>query len=252
MYGLQYDTEDAFLQEIKASSAKWKAHSEQMAATVYNKDLIYQHKVFSQLLLFCETYSERYAYDRQAIVERPLAADLHLRGEDHRARAESPANESDAELSGRRRSSRKRDREAASHDTVTRQDGGRDEYVVEALLGVRVNKFGEKQVQVRWEGYHRATWEPYQSMVQQLPETLAKLEIDLARADSKEEEDDEDNIVRAFLVDYIARHKVDRGYRWRPDRLNMLELAAEGHCPRVKQTGTELRKTMMRLVNSSE
>ena len=43
LYVLQYDTEDAFLQEIKASSAKWKAHSEQMAATVCNKDLIYQH-----------------------------------------------------------------------------------------------------------------------------------------------------------------------------------------------------------------
>ena len=132
LYGLQYDTEDAFLQEVRASSAKWKAHSEQMAATVYNKDLIYQHKAFAQLLLFCETYSERYAYDRRD-PPRALAA-------------LSPANDSEAELSGRRRSSRKRRRETISHGADTRQDGGEDEYVVEALLDVRVSKHGEKQV----------------------------------------------------------------------------------------------------------
>ena len=57
LYGLRYDTEDGFLQEIKASSAQWKAHSELMASTVYNKELIYQQKQFAQLLLFCESYS---------------------------------------------------------------------------------------------------------------------------------------------------------------------------------------------------
>ena len=245
LYGLQYDTEDAFLQEIKASSAKWKAHSEQMAATVYNKDLIYQHKAFAQLLLFCETYSERYAYDRRStadqaraqIAERPIAT------------AELPTNERKAELFGRRRSSRKRDREMASHGAVARQDDGGDEYAVEALLDVRVNKHGDKQVQVKWEGYQRATWEPYQSMKQQLPDMLAALENVLAQGES---EDDEQSTVHAFLLDYIATHKVDRGYRWRPDRLNTLELAAEGHCPRIKQTGLELRKKMMQLVNDAE
>ena len=248
LYGLQYDTEDAFLQEVKASSAKWKAHSEQMAATVYNKDLIYQHKAFAQLLLFCETYSERYAFDRQASADqaRAQAAEQPI------ATAKSPGNETKAELFGRRRSSRKRDREMALHGAVARQDDGGDEYVVEALLDVRVNKHGEKQVQVRWEGYHRATWEPYQSMKQQLPEMLAALENDLAHADGAEEsEDDEQSTVHAFLAEYIATHKVDRGYRWRPDRLNTLELAAEGHCPRIKQTGLELRKKMMRLVHGA-
>ena len=44
LYGLRYDTDDAFLQEIKSSSAKWKAHSEQVASTVYNKELVYQQK----------------------------------------------------------------------------------------------------------------------------------------------------------------------------------------------------------------
>ena len=246
LYGLQYDTEDAFLQEIKASSAKWKAHSEQMAATVYNKDIMYQQKAFAQLLLFCETYSARYAYDGQAAA---AAADPLLRGE-RRARAEpSPPSDGQAELPGRRRrSSRKRNRETTSHST--------DEYMVEAVLDIRVNKRGEKQVQVKWAGYHRATWEPYQSMKQQLPEMLVTLESKLARAsdeedEEEEEEEEEEGTVRVFLIEYIAMHKVDRGYRWRPDRLNTLEQAAEGHCPRIRQTGLELRKKMMRLVNGT-
>ena len=244
LYGLQYDTEDPFLREIKASSAKWKAHSEQMAATVYNKDVIYQHKVFAQLLLFCETYSERYAYNPQAQAERSMQA------------SESPPDQGQAELPMRRQSLRKRSREMALHDTATGRDGEANEYVVEELLAVRVNRHGEKQVQVKWEGYHRATWEPYQAMKQQLPDMLNKLENELTEADDKEEEqlvkDDEESSVQAFLVEYIATHKVDRGYRWWPDRLNTLELAAEGHSPRIKQTGIELRKKMMRLVNGVE
>ena len=47
-----------------------------MAATVYNKNLIYQHKVFLQLQLFCETYLERYAYDRR---DPPRAQAEHRR-----------------------------------------------------------------------------------------------------------------------------------------------------------------------------
>ena len=58
LYGLRYDTEDAFLQEIKSSSARWKAHTELIASTVYNKELIYQQKQFNQLLIFCESYSD--------------------------------------------------------------------------------------------------------------------------------------------------------------------------------------------------
>ena len=241
LYGLQYDAEDAFLQEIKASSAKWKAHSEQMAATVYNKDVIYQHKVFAQLLLFCEMYSQRYSYNRQA--EHPIQI------------SESPPDEGEAELSGDRRSTRKRSRVEAAHSTDARQDTEGDEYVVEAMLDVRVNKHGEKQVQVKWEGYHRATWEPYQSMKQQLPDMLDKLENDLDEADDLEEaqkvRDDEESMVHAFLIGYIATHKVDRGYRWWPDRLNTLEMAAEAHKPRIRQTGQELRKKMMQLVNGA-
>ena len=233
LYGLRYDTEDTFLQEIKASSAKWKAHSEQMAATVYNKDVIYQHKVFAQLLLFCETYSERYSYDRP-----PAAAPSSSEGEQTEMLSDRR----------RRRSSKKRSREDVVHDSDA---AGRDEYVVEALLDVRVNKLGEKQVRVKWEGYHRTTWEPYESMRQQLPDMLAQLENGLAHADDdddkeeKEEKDVEESAVHAFLLQYIATHRVGRGYRWWPDRLNTLELAAEG----IKQTGAQLRRKMMRLVS---
>ena len=245
LYGLQYDMEDAFLQEIKASSAQWKSHSEQMAATVYNKSTIYQHKVFAQLLLFCETYSERYAYDRPTEANSPHARDGH-------ARAHSPPNGAEVVVSGRRRSSRKRSRQSVSHSANLEQEGEMDEYVVEALLDIRVNKHAEKQVQVKWEGHYRATWEPYQSMKQQLPEMLSQLENDLAQADAEEGPGEaEQDAVHTFLVKYIATHNVDRGYRWHPDRLNTLELAAEGHQPRIKQTGKELRTKMMRLVQAA-
>ena len=205
---------------------------------MYNKDVIYQHKVFAQLLLFCETYSERYAYDRQAQAERTT-------------QVSESSDKGNAELSGHRRSSRKRSRVVATHGADAGQDADGDEYVVEAMLDVRVNKHGEKQVQVKWEGYNRPTWEPYQSMKQQLPDVLAKLEDDLAEADDKEEADDEERTVHAFLVEYIATHKVDRGYRWWPDRLNTLEMAAEAHNPRIRQTGQKLRKKIMRLVNGA-
>ena len=89
-------------------------------------------------------------------------------------------------------------------------------------------------------------------MKQQLPDMLAKLEHDFAEADDKKGVDDEESMVHAFLIGYVATHKVDRGYRWWPDRLNTLEMAAEAHSPRIRQTGIELRKKMMRLVNSAE
>ena len=238
LYGLRYDTEDTFLQEIKASSAKWKAHSEQMAATVYNKDVVYQQKVFAQLLLFCETYSERFAYDR-VHVERLMG---HI--------GPTGRNDGETEVPTQRRSSRKRIREPGSGIMAAEDKIEGDQYVVEALLDIRVNRGGEKQVQVRWTGYRRATWEPYRSMKQQLPEMLARLERDFAKADdvTDDNDDDEESMVRAFLVDYIATHNVGRGYRWLPDRLNTLELAVHGHSSRIKQTMKELRKKMVQLL----
>ena len=67
LYGLRYDTEDAFLAQIKASSARWKAHTEQIAASVYNKELVYQQREFAVLLQFCEAYSSRDAYDASTV-----------------------------------------------------------------------------------------------------------------------------------------------------------------------------------------
>ncbi len=100
--------------------------------------------------------------------------------------------------------------------------GNEEEYVVEALTRIRVNDQGEKQVRVRWEGYRRETWEPYAFIKLQLPEMVAELE-----AGHVDPEQDEESTLAVFVREYIARHKVDRAYRWRPDRLNVLELEAE-------------------------
>ena len=59
--------------------------------------------------------------------------------------------------------------------------------MVEALLRIRDNGQGEKQVRVRWEGYRRETWEPYESIKQQLPEMMAELEHELVAAEVEEE-----------------------------------------------------------------
>ena len=64
------------------------------------------------------------------------------------------------------------------------------QYVVEELVDVRVNKEGEKQVLVKWEGYRRRTWEPYSSMKEQLPVVVAELERRLATADHMRTESD--------------------------------------------------------------
>jgi hypothetical protein len=226
LYGLQYDSEDKYLQEIKASSAQYKAHSEMMARTVYNKELVYQAKQFAQLLLFCERYSERFAYDRVAVVEEP-------------------SNNVEVDGSALRRSRRKRSRES-EHDSVDqREDKEEEEYVVEALTRIRVNDQGERQVRVRWEGYRRETWEPYACIKLQLPEMMAELE-----AERIDEEQDEESTLAAFVREYIARHQVDRAYRWRPDRLNVLELEAGDHRPPIKKTAEELRRRIMTMVSA--
>ena len=75
LYSLRYDTEDGFLQQIKASSAKWKAHSERVAGAVYNKEQVYQKREFALLLSFCEEYAVRHAYDRQAASGGDAAAE---------------------------------------------------------------------------------------------------------------------------------------------------------------------------------
>ena len=218
LYGLQYDSENKYLQEIKASSAQYKTHSEMMACTVYNKELVYQAKRFAQLLSFCERYSERFAYDRHALVEEP-------------------SKDIEVDTSARRRSRRKRSRESERVNLEHSGDQKEEEYVVWALTRIRVSDRGERQVRVRWQGYRRETWEPYHSIQLQLPEMLVELE-----AGRMDEEQDEESILTAFVREYISRHQVDRAYRWRPDRLNVLELEVETHRPPIKKTAEELRK----------
>jgi len=113
---------------------------------------------------------------------------------------------------------------------------------------VRVTKQGIKQVQVRWEGYLRCTWEPYESIRQQLPDVLAALEESLVPEGEVAAATD---VVHAFVTEYIAARHIDSTYRWVPDRLVALENAASTHDPPIKVTVDRLQKCIMQLVNSS-
>jgi hypothetical protein len=234
LYGIQYDTEDAFLQQIKASSARWKAHSEQIAATVYNRELIYQHQEFAVLLRFCELYSSRFSHDGDT--KAILSAD------------QDSTTEADEVLKPTRSGRKRRTTSSSTRTTeltarAPKRGTSAPAYVVEELMGVRVSKQGVKQVQVRWEGYLRCTWEPYESIRQQLPDVLATLESSLAPAEADE--------VRCFVVGYIATHHIDATYRWVPDRVVALEHAAITHDPPIKLTIDRLQKRIMELVDST-
>jgi hypothetical protein len=143
-------------------------------------------------------------------------------------------------MSGQRRSQRKRNRESEKQEKEEQE-----EYVVEALLRIRDNDQGEKQVRVKWEGYRRETWERYKSIKERLPEMMAELEQELVIAT-----DDDKSVLTTFLAQFIAQHEVNRTYRWRPDRLNTLEQAAASHSPPIRVTAEELRRRMMRVINS--
>ena len=239
LYGLRYDTEDAFLAQIKASSAQWKAHSEQIAATVYNKQLVYQQREFAVMLQFCEAYSARFAYDAVA-------------GDD--AGADKP----------RRKRSSARKRQHAEDDTERLQDGdgGRStEYVVERLVDIREDAHGLKQVLVKWENYRRRTWEPYESIRKQLPEMVEELEQQLQStmrtegtaqgASSAGGGDDGIDHRLTFLQAYIAKHHIGVSYRWGADQVIALELAASLHQPPIKDTVDKLVRGALAVVHSA-
>ena len=239
LYSLRYDTEDTFLQQIKASSAKWKAHSEHVAATVYNKEAVYQKKEFALLLRFCERYAQRYAYDRQGEegeeaesgddVPTLSAESLPTRGA--RAVARSPHN--------------KKKRPVELTEQV-------HEYVVDELTDIRVNAQGEKQVLVQWEGYKRRTWEPFHSIRQQLPEMLAELEAAMASDDDDDHSRAGDSpsltaAHREFLKDYIAAHHIDDRYRWTADRIIVLQHAVASAVPPLEGRLKQLKRWIMAL-----
>ena len=230
LYGIRYDTEDEFLQQIKASSARWKAHSEQIAATVYNRELIYQHRKFAVLLRFCEQYSSRFSYDGGA-------AGTGDGNDDSADGAIAPIT------SERRVSNRKRRSNTSVHSTQAKRVLADLGYVVDELMDVRENKQGVKQVQVRWEGYARCTWEPYDSIQQQLPGMLTALEQSLEQEQEQEPESEDE--VRGFVEAYIASHRINASYRWVPDRVVALEQAAITHTPPIKLTVDRLQKLIM-------
>ena len=248
LYGLQYDTEDTFLAQIKASSAQWKAHSEQIAATVYNKQLVYQQREFAFLLQFCEAYSARFAYDGAdgdgAVIDDGA-------GKPRR----------------RRNSARKRPRREDDAENVQGRDGADSAdadaivYVVEELVDVRVDGQGVKQVLVKWEGYRRRTWEPYASIRKQLSAMVGELEQQLSttvRTDSTAQDasstgrgEDGTDHRRTFLEAYIDQHHIDASYRWGPDQVIASELAASLYRPPIRDTVGQLVKSAMALVHSA-
>jgi len=145
-----------------------------------------------------------------------------------------------------------------------------DQYVVEELVDIRVNDQGVQQVLVKWEGYRRRTWEPYDSMQKQLREMLEALEQQLSPAGIRQSIKQTNNSItsiindpqpgdgdeatdhrRAFLQAYIDEHDVDASYRWVPDPVIALELAASLHHPPIKDTVEQLLRGVMDLVHSS-
>ena len=241
LYGLRYDTEDAFLAQIKASSAQWKAHSEQIAATVYNKQLVYQQQEFAALLQFCEAYSSRFAYDAREADEADKSPQPQSR---HRRRPRAGLLPVPRTLASKRR--RQPD---ATSDTPADAVG----YVVDQLVDIREDGEGTRQVLVAWEGYRRRTWEPYDSIRDQLPQMVEELEQQLgSAAHDKEDEGSDEDHARAFLQAYLDEHGVRASHRWNPDRVAALELAASLHVPPIKATVAELVKRAVALARMAE
>ena len=157
LYSLRYDAEDSFLQQIKASSAKWKAHSERVASTVYNKELVYQKKEFSQLLQFCELYAEQFAPSLRTAPTFASNRRSHSKIEKKINLNRQKRRKTDHSSSA---SSGKSRREAQSQ-SVSQTEMTQEEYTVEELVNIRINDQGVKQILIKWEGYRRRTWEPY-------------------------------------------------------------------------------------------
>ena len=213
LYSLRYDTEDDFLQQIKASSAKWKAHSERVAGAVYNKEQVYQKREFALLLSFCEEYAVRHAYDR------PDEAEVEEKQDENEEEKEVPIDPVPSPRQNRQTRKRRRSDDGVSSEQT---------FTVEKLIRIRGGA-GTQQVLVQWEGYRRPTWEPYDSIQQQLPKLLVELEASLAaekRAGEQQDSAEDDTTMRNFLAHFIAEHHVDHKFRWVPDRLNQLEYAA--------------------------
>jgi hypothetical protein len=179
-------------------------------------------------------YSSRFAYDAGP-------------GEEVRHQRQKSTRASTRPLVGKRRQRSEADASASVGQTT-------DAYVVEQLVDIREDGEGVKQVLVAWEGYRRRTWEAYDSMKEQLPKLVVQLEQQLRRAndgDDDLEDDDDVDDGRSFLQAFIAQHSISTTYRWTPDRIAALELAASLRSPPVKITVVELVKTAIALVRGA-
>jgi hypothetical protein len=142
-------------------------------------------------------------------------------------------------IKGRRSSLRKRKVSDAESEKATDDE----EYVVEELIKMRINSNGNKQVLVRWEGYRKCTWEPYESMHLQLPEMLLLLETSSPRAAVGNDEQ-----VDAFLASYVASSNINASYRWTPERLAAFEHTVSLQNPPLRVTNYRLRQRLKALL----
>ena len=187
-----------------------------MAATVYNKELVYQKKEFTQLLSFCELYAEQFSSQSENVEYSP--------------------------------SKKKRRKASSTNNNKTYETD--QEYVVEDLLDIRVNNKGEKQVMVRWEGYLRPTWEPYESIKEQLPDMIVELEEKLSNPHNNTGGNEHNEIIHTFLLDYITKNNVSVKYRWSAEALNALEYESLNYGLPINETTEGLRKKIMYLVRN--
>jgi hypothetical protein len=257
LYSLRYDTEDHFLQQIKASSAKWKAHSERVAGTVYNKEQVYQKREFSLLLRFCEEYAERYAYDRPAESMDETEGDGNLSEQaepDSDTLTRSHRRGKAAARTSPKRSHSEQDNAESGSSNQTHYGAEKRVFAVDRLIRIRLTGQGRKKVLVQWEGYPRPTWEPFDSIQQQLPKMVAELEEAVATTRTQSVQHIEGEVQgnhEQFLLEFIAQHQIGQSFRWSPDRLNALEYAATSRVLPIRDTPDQLRRKVMSIVRAN-
>jgi hypothetical protein len=194
---------------------------------------VYQKREFALLLSFCEEYAVRHAYDRSRV-------DDDEEGEEKKG---TEAPEADLLVYAPRRQTRQARKRPRSKESASSGEAEGPEFTVEKLISLRVvGRDAVQQVLVQWEGYRRPTWEPYNSIQEQLPELLTELEANMKvtkRSEGREDGGVNDSTLRDFLNRFIVEHHMDQRFRWVPDRLNQLEHAAACCVPPIHETADQ-------------
>ena len=218
---------------------------------MYNKEQVYQKREFALLLSFCEEYAVRHAYDHQGVVNGD-ATEANDEEKEGVGTAEPQRTET------RKRSRVQRDADDKPTSSSSSGEAKDQMFTVERLIRIRATGRGDagKQVLVQWEGYRRPTWEPYDTIQQQLPELLAELEASIVTQldvvdDGQGDGTKDDSTLRSFLDRFIAEHRIGQSFRWTPDRLNQLEHAAACWAPPIHETADQLRRAIVSLVRSN-